>query len=368
MTAVSCGPARFRPWRDSRAVSCARRLRARAPRTGFDPMKWRTLIIAALGLALALYLVWYVGLGAILAAAVAVGWGGFALLCLGSVALFGLLGSAWHVLLPASSGAGAWIFVRARLVRDSASEVLPFSQLGGIAIGARALVLQGVSAPLASASLIVDVTTEMLAQIAYLALGIAIVSARLPRTSIVTSLTRAALISLALGAIASVLFLAVQRYGQRITARIAAAVTRGAGQVVAAVGASLDAIYRSPGRVAASLGLHIGGWIGNALVAWMAFRLIGSRIELASVVAIESLVAAARSVGVLVPNALGVQEAAYTVLTPLFGAGAELGLAVSLLKRARDIVLGVPVLLVWQAIEGRRALAGAAGADAPGEP
>jgi len=78
--------------------------------------------------------------------------------------------------------------------------------------------------------------------------------------------------------------------------------------------------------------------------------------------------AAARSVGVLVPNALGVQEAAYTVLTPLFGAGAELGLAVSLLKRARDIVLGVPVLLVWQAIEGRRALAGAAGADAPGEP
>src|SRR5438552_3023844 len=100
-------------------------------------MKWRTLIIAGLGLALALYLVWYVGLGAILAAAVAVGWGGFALLCLGSVALFGLLGSAWHVLLPASSGAGAWIFVRARLVRDSASEVLPFSQLGGIAIGAR---------------------------------------------------------------------------------------------------------------------------------------------------------------------------------------------------------------------------------------
>ncbi len=289
-------------------------------------MKSRTLVIAGLGLALALYLVWYVGLGAILAAAVAVGWGGFALLCLGSVALFGLLGSAWHVLLPASSGAGAWIFVRARLVRDSASEVLPFSQLGGIAIGVRALVLQGVSASLASASLIVAVTTEMLAQIAYLALGIAIVSARLPRTSIVTSLTRAALISLALGAIAGVLFLAVQRYGQRITVRIAASVARGAGQVVAAVGASLDAIYRSPGRVAASLGLHIGGWIGNALVAWMAFRLIGSRIELASVVAIESLVAAAR-------------------------------------KRARDIVLGVPVLRVWQAIEGRRALAGAAGAE-----
>src|SRR2546430_15369735 len=116
-------------------------------------MKWGTLIIAGLGLALVLYLVWYVGLGAILAAAVAVGWGGFALLCLGSVALFGLLGSAWHVLLPASSGAGAWIFVRARLVRDSASEVLPFSQLGGVAVGARAPAPPGVSAPPASGPL-----------------------------------------------------------------------------------------------------------------------------------------------------------------------------------------------------------------------
>ena len=131
----------------------------------------------------------------------------------------------------------------------------------------------------------------------------------------------------------------------------------------AAVGASLDAIYRSPRRVVASLVLHIAGWISNAIIAWIAFRLIGSRIGLASVLAIESLVAAARSVGVLVPNALGVQEAAYTVLTPLFGAGAELGLAVSLLKRARDIVLGVPVLLAWQAAEGRRALARAP--DAP---
>ena len=33
--------------------------------------------------------------------------------------------------------------------------------------------------------------------------------------------------------------------------------------------------------------------------------------------------------------------------------------AVSLLKRAREIVLGVPALLYWQGVEGRRAFAGA---------
>jgi glycosyltransferase 2 family protein len=51
-----------------------------------------------------------------------------------------------------------------------------------------------------------------------------------------------------------------------------------------------------------------------------------------------------------------VQEAAYAVLSPLFGIGADIGLAVSLLKRARDIAVGVPILLIWQAVEGRRAL------------
>src|SRR6266403_696974 len=137
-------------------------------------MKLRIVIIAALGLALGLYLLMYVGLGAVFSAAVAVGWSGFAILCLYALGLFVVLGAAWHVLLPDSSRAGLRVFVRARMVRDSAAEVLPFSQLGGLVLGARAAILQGVSSSLALASTIVDVTTEMLAQIAYIALGVLI--------------------------------------------------------------------------------------------------------------------------------------------------------------------------------------------------
>ena len=111
-------------------------------------------------------------------------------------------------------------------------------------------------------------------------------------------------------------------------------------------------------RVGVSAALHLAAWIASALGTWIAFRLIGVRIDLASVMAIESLVYATRSAAAFVPNALGVQEAAYAVLAPLFGIGAEFGLAVSLLKRARDIALGVPILLIWQGVEGRRALAG----------
>jgi glycosyltransferase 2 family protein len=322
-------------------------------------MKFRLAILSALGVALALYLVGYVGWRAVLSAAIGIGWGGFAIFCLCGLGVFLILGAAWHVLLPDSRAVSPWVLVRSRMVRDSAAEVLPLSQFGGIALGVRAAILQGVSAPPACASMIVDVTTEMLAQIAYLALGIVILTARVPRSPVVASLTSTSVLGLLLAVVAAGLFVAVQRYGRRITARLAAPLLRRARQAATGVSVALDEIYRSPLRVALSVALHFGGWIGSGLGVWLGFRLMGSRVDVASVLAIESLVYATRSAAVVIPNALGVQEAAYALLAPLFGVGAELALAMSVLKRARDIALGIPVLLVWHAAEGRRALAGA---------
>jgi glycosyltransferase 2 family protein len=326
-------------------------------------VKWRFVIIATLGIALALYLLKYVGIGAVLSAATAIGWGGFAILCGYSLALFLLLGSAWYVLLPSQSAPRVRVFIWARMVRDSAAEVLPFSQFGGIALGARAAILHGISRPLAFGSMIVDVTTEMLAQVAYIALGVAMLSARSPHNASAQSLTMVFAIGLALAAIAGGLFVALQRYGHWMTAKLAARLLPGAAADAAAVPAALDEIYRSPARVGFSATVHFSAWLFSAIGTWIAFRLIGVHVDVVAVMAIESLVYALRSAAFIVPNALGVQEGAYAVLAPLFGVGAEFGLAVSLLKRARDIAIGVPVLLIWQAFEGQRALADRTGGN-----
>src|SRR3984893_12405038 len=346
MITACCDPSPFRPWRDWCAVSCAPRAK-RLAQDRVRCMKLRIVVIAALGFALALYLVMYVGLGAVFSAAVTVGWSGFAILCFYASGVFLLLGAAWYVLLPDSSPTRLWVFVWARMVRDAAAEVLPFSQLGGIVLGARAAILHGVATPLAFASMIVDVTTEMLAQIAYIALGVVLLSARAPRTSVAVSLKTVFVIGLALAAVAGGLFFALQRYGHRMTGKLTARLL--------------------PPRVGLSSALHLAAWIASALGTWIAFRLIGARVDLASAIAIESLVYATRSAAAFIPNALGVQEAAYAVLAPLVGVGAEFGLAVSLLKRARDIAIGVPILLIWQAVEGRRALAGRPGAISDSE-
>jgi len=326
-------------------------------------MKLRLAILATVGVALTLYLVRYVGWHAVLAAVGALGFVGFGVFSLCGLLVFVLLGAAWQVLLQGPDTPPLALLIRARLVRDAGAEVLPLSQLGGIALGVRAAILQGLAAPLAAASMIVDVTTEMLAQIAYAALGVGILAMRVPQDSRAASFVAASLTGLALAAIAAVLFITVQRHGGRIAARLGARLLRSAGASrtgwasLAGLRTALETIYGSPARVALSAALHLAAWIANGAVVWLGFRLIGARLDLGAALAIESLVYAIRSVAVFIPNALGVQEGAYVILGPLFGVGADMALAMSVLKRARDIAIGVPVLLLWQGAEGRRALA-----------
>jgi glycosyltransferase 2 family protein len=318
----------------------------------------KLVVIAVLGLCLAVYLIAYVGLGAVLSAALAVGWGGFALLCLYGLATFPILGGAWRILLRGTAVPSLGSFVWGRMVREAATDVLPFSQIGGIVLGARAIILRRMAPTIAFASTIVDVTAEMFAQIAFIAIGCAVVMGRAPATPQGTALTRLSLLGLVLALAAGIGFVLVQRRGHRLTTGLAARLLPRAVASTTAVGEELDRIYDSRLRVAASSAIHLLGWITSTVGTWLAFRLIGVKTDFAAVMAIESLVSAAKSVAVLVPNALGVQEATYAALAPLFGIGAQFGLAVSLLRRARDIAIGVPVLVISHAIEGRQALAG----------
>ena len=321
-------------------------------------MKRRVVVIAMLGLLAAAYLVWHAGFAAVLSAVLRIGVAGFLVVCVYAIAVFALLGTAWWVLV-AGSGARRWrSFVWARLVRDSAAETLPFSQIGGFVIGARAAVLGGVPANTAAASMIADITTEFVAQLFYASIGVIFLAMWLRRSAGMPSAGWLA-IGIFLAAILAACFFLVQYYGRD---RIRSFVTRFVPRALDhtdAVTSSLQAIYRAQGRVAASLMLHLLSWIASGVGTCLTFRLMGAPVSLPAVVAVDSLIYAIRSIGFVVPNALGVQEAAYAALAPLLGIGPEIGLAISLIKRGRDIAIGIPVLLFWQALEGHRAAAAA---------
>ena len=95
--------------------------------------------------------------------------------------------------------------------------------------------------------------------------------------------------------------------------------------------------------------------IGQLLFAILGFALLiaSHPASVSDALILESLVSAARGVIFFVPLNAGVQEGAYLLIGSLLGLPADLALALSLLKRARDLLKGVPALLFWQLIEGK---------------
>jgi uncharacterized membrane protein YbhN (UPF0104 family) len=111
--------------------------------------------------------------------------------------------------------------------------------------------------------------------------------------------------------------------------------------------------YARRGRVALAFALNLAGWIVSGIGGWVVLRMMGAEISIWSALSLESLIFTLRSVAFAVPGAIGVQEAAYALAAPLFGLPPETALALSLAKRARDLAIGLPTLIIWQIGEVR---------------
>src|SRR5580704_12659637 len=139
----------------------------------------RAVILATVAGAVGLtVLVERVGVGAIGGAMRTLGWTGFAAIVAFHVGVIAVVGFAWAL---QSSGGGEGrrrCFMWGRLVRDSAGETLPFSQVGGFVMGARAASLCGVPGRFAAASTIVDVAVEVAARVPYMLLGLGLMVSR----------------------------------------------------------------------------------------------------------------------------------------------------------------------------------------------
>jgi uncharacterized membrane protein YbhN (UPF0104 family) len=100
--------------------------------------------------------------------------------------------------------------------------------------------------------------------------------------------------------------------------------------------------------VATATATHTLSWALGGLEVWIALRALGHGVSVLDAVVIESLGMAARSAGFVVPGAVGVQEGGFVLVCGLFGVPAESALALSVLKRVRELLVGAPALLVWQ--------------------
>jgi putative membrane protein len=319
------------------------------------------LAAGLVGLAIATAIILYVGWDEIIAGFLKIGWRGLLALIgmyLGPVAI---LSAAWLVIDP-SLRVRFWpALYFARLVRDASGELLPFSSLGGFVFGARAAILGGVEPVAAISTTMVDVTAEFIGQLGFAALGAVLLFYRPeapPQDLIPTSL-----VGLAAGAAAAIAFIFLQhRFTGPVERTIARWAPSNAIAQEGAVTASLHALYQRPGRLMLSSFLHLAAWVLGAVGVWAGLWVAGLHMSLRTIVCLESLVYVVRTLTFAVPMGLGVIEGGYLGVGALLQDPhqpinlAAFAVSLSLMKRVRDIAIGLPAIAIWQVLEGRRLL------------
>jgi putative membrane protein len=291
------------------------------------------------------------GLPAVLSALASAGWG---LLLVAAFHLVPLTLDAAGIRVLFARGASQHPMRDAVLTRwagESANSFLPAGQLGGPVLMARHLAHRGMPMKDAAAVITVVTTLQTMGQILFSLLGVSLVGAVQGGHFSTKALRMSALVASAFLAVQIVGFYLLQRRG--FFTKMVGLGKRfwkkrdwsGLASRAEAIDSVIQNIYSQGGGVASSFVLNFLGWLAGTGEVYLILWLLGHPVSWLVALLLESLGQAIRGAAFAVPGALGVQEGGYLLLAPLAGLAPDTALALSLAKRAREILLGLPGLL-----------------------
>jgi putative membrane protein len=315
-----------------------------------------SITLIALGLAgagLFLYLLLRHSIGATLEAVSAARWWVVAIIGFHLVPLT-CDAAAWRALFPVIRRPRLKQILWMRWVGEAVSTLLPAMQVGGDLVRARLAASRGVTLSLAAATVLGDITLSIFCQIAFTVSGVALLAWQTGRSGLVGPTIAGSMIAVLLvGG-----FLAVQRYGiVRLTTSIASRLARSVDwRKLVERGEALDrdvqTLYHTPRSLIASAACTIASWCLGACEVWIALYALHVHATYARAFALESVGQGVRSAMFLVPGALGLQEGGYVVVGGLLGIPPQSALALALIRRVRELAVGVPGLIAWPLFEG----------------
>jgi putative membrane protein len=239
-------------------------------------------------------------------------------------------------------------------VREAIDRLLPVASVGGGVAGVRLMRWRGLGAAPISATIIVEIVLTLVVSYAFTALGIILLVEQHVSGSQYRRLLLAFLVSLPV----PVVTVALLRYGS-VFARLQKFLRPLVGETALSDAAlTLDKELRAcmdrwrPLLVAGVL--QFAALAAGSAEVWFALRLFGHPVGLDTALILESMTQAMRHLAFVIPAGLGVQEATLVLFGNLMGISGELALAVSMAKRMREVLCGVPSLISWQWIEARR--------------
>lgn len=245
-----------------------------------------------------------------------------------------------------------------RWIGESVSTLVPSAAVGGDIVRARLAAIRGAPVPIAGGTVLVDLTLGVFTQAAFTLLGVVLVVHATGQRSFVGPTILGTLIGVA--AVGGFYF--VQRLGMfRFLARIIAKLANSPEwHSLVQSGESLDltirALYARRRAVIGCCAWTMLSLILNSGEIWIALRALNLHATMLNAVILQSTVLTVRNVAFAVPSGLGVQEGGYVLVGNLLGIPGDAAFALSLIARVRELALGIPGVVAWQLIEGRRLL------------
>ncbi|HEX3506288.1 MAG TPA: lysylphosphatidylglycerol synthase domain-containing protein [Xanthobacteraceae bacterium] len=313
-------------------------------------------IAGIFGLALLTGLVAYFGFASVMQAVLSSEWGTVFVVMARALALAGCGVGWWFLLMPKGPNAG--VFIALRFIRESINALFPGAVVGGDVVGARLLTHFGTAMSLAIASVLIDIFVQVVSLLIYVGAGVGIVL-DVPGPHRLSTVTFV-MLAIALPAVAG-FFLALNfgAFDPVVRWLVAFGEKRRWSMFahVADLGDRLQQIWRNHRGLSGSFLVHLVTIFSGAVEVWIAFYFMGHPVSIAAAIAIESIGQGGKAAAFMLPGGIGVQDGTMIAAASIFGVPAEVALAMALIKRVPDLVLGIPSLLLWQALEGRRLFA-----------
>jgi putative membrane protein len=264
--------------------------------------------------------------------------------------------TAWWVLFPKPDRPPLFRLFWMRWIGESISTLVPSAAVGGDIVRARLVAIHGTSLPVAAGTVIVDLTLGVFVQAGFTLLGLVL----LVRVTGQTSFVGPTLFGTVIALLAFGGFVFAQRKGMfglvgRLISRLARSTDW---KSLVARGDELDHALRSLYARRRALLACCAWTIVSLMVAcgevWIALTAMNLKPSLTNAIILQSMAFTIRSAAFAVPGGIGVQEGGYVLVGSLLGIPGESAFALSLIARMRELGVGIPGLITWQLIEGRR--------------
>lgn len=252
---------------------------------------------------------------------------------------------SWQLALPRAGLGLSWLYRlwKVRMVGEAFNNLIPATTLGGEPV--KAVLMKkdhGIGYREAGASLVIAKTVNLLAMVAFLGIGYALMLRAEWPLFIHDLVAGIVLVVFALGI---GVFAAAQP--RRVWSRVLGSLsTRPWGRRLTGLLPHIEDVdvrfvefYRGQrGRFAVALALALVNWVIGAIELYVVMGLLGHAISFADAWVVETVVQLVRAAAFFIPAGIGAQEGAFLVVVATLTGQPPLGLAVAAVRRSREIV------------------------------